>query len=224
MKLKKIDYSLYLCTDRQIMSSNTIEESVEEAIKGGVTVVQLREKNCTTMDFLECAKRVKKITQKYEVPLIINDRVDIAVAVNAEGVHVGQDDMDCKKVRKLIGEDKIIGVSVTNYEQAIQAEKDGANYIGVGAIFQSKTKPDAKVVNFNNIKKISDNIKIPIVVIGGINKKSIPLLKEYNISGYAMIRPIIGQENITEASRELLRVINQNKLFFANKNKDDFER
>ena len=140
----KIDYTLYLCTDRDLMSTDTIEESVEQAVKGGCTVVQLREKNCSSKEFYELAVRVKEITDRYHVPLIINDRVDIALAVDAAGVHIGQSDLPASVVRNIIGKDKILGVSAARREEALKAVEDGADYLGVGAMFATNTKTDAR--------------------------------------------------------------------------------
>lgn len=206
-----IDYTLYLCTNTKLMSTNTIEECVEEAILGGVSIVQVREKNINTLKFLKISKAVKKITSKYNVPLIINDRIGIALAINADGVHLGQNDISCAIARKILGKKKIIGISVNNLEQAIKAKKQGANYIGVGAMFRSKTKPDAKIVSIDELKKIKSNVDLPIVLIGGINKNTIPFFSDYDIAGYAMITPIISQNDIRKSAKELLKIIQLNK-------------
>lgn len=150
----KIDYTLYLCTDRDLMSSATIEENVELAIKGGCTVIQLREKNCSSKEFYDLAVSVKKITDKYNVPLIINDRVDIAMAVDAAGVHIGQSDLPADVVRRIIGDDKIIGVSTAKLDEALKAVKDGADYLGVGAMYSTDTKTDARPVTMEELKEI----------------------------------------------------------------------
>lgn len=206
-----IDYSLYLCTDSYINSTYCIEHCVEQAILGGVTIVQVREKNKTTDEIIEIANRIKKVTDIYNTPLIINDNISAAISVNAAGVHIGQDDISCKCARRLLGDDKIIGVTVTTLEQAKKAEREGATYLGVGAIYKSKTKKDAKVVEKEEFQKILRFSKIPIVVIGGINENTIPNFKNTNISGYAMIRPILAQENITEGTNKLKNLILSNK-------------
>lgn len=144
MDKSKIDYTLYLCTDRGLMSCETIEQSVEEGVKGGCTVIQLREKDCTSREFYELAVRVKKITDKYNVPLIINDRLDIAQAVDCAGVHLGQSDMPCAVARKILGDDKIIGISAATLEEAKKAQADGADYLGVGAMYATNTKDRRK--------------------------------------------------------------------------------
>lgn len=200
---KNTDYTLYLCTDRELMSSPTVEESVEQAIKGGVTIVQLREKDCSSKEFYRLAVNVKKITDKYQVPLIINDRVDIALAVGAAGVHVGQSDLPAKVVRKIIGDDKIVGVSTSNLEEAVKAAKDGADYLGVGAMYATNTKTDAKAVTMDELMKIRENVDIPIVVIGGINRNTLPNFKNKGIDGLAVISAIVAKEDVEGAAREM---------------------
>lgn len=199
----KIDYSIYLVTDRDLMSTETLEEAVEQAIIGGCTLVQLREKDCSSLDFYNTAVKVKKITDKYNVPLLINDRVDIALAVDAAGVHVGQSDIPATVVRKIIGEDKIIGVSTGSLEEALRAQKDGADYLGVGAMYATGTKKDANPTSMEELKKIRENISLPIVVIGGINKERIKDFEGMGIDGLAIVSAIIAQKDITEATKEL---------------------
>ncbi|QAA33650.1 thiamine phosphate synthase [Clostridium manihotivorum] len=202
-----IDYKLYLVTDRGVLKGRDLAAAVESAIKGGVTLVQLREKDISTLDFHKVALDVKAITRKYNIPLIINDRIDIALSVDAEGIHVGQDDMPCTVTRELIGENKIVGVSVSTLEEAIQAEKDGADYIGVGAIFPTSSKDDAKSVSIEVLKKIKETISIPVVAIGGISSKNVSLLKPANIEGVAVISDILSKEDITKAAKELKELI-----------------
>lgn len=199
----KIDYSIYLVTDRDLMSTKTLEEAVEEAIKGGCTLVQLREKECSSLDFYTTAINIKRITDKYKVPLLINDRLDIALAVDAAGVHIGQSDLPCSVVRKIVGDDKIIGVSAGTLENAIKAENDGADYIGVGAMYATGTKKDAKYTSMDELKKIRENISIPIVVIGGINKERITDFNGTDIDGLAIVSAIISQKDIYKATSEL---------------------
>ena len=200
---KKIDYSVYLVTDRDLMSTETLEEAVEEAIKGGCTLVQLREKDCSSLDFYNTAVNVKKVTDKYNVPLLINDRLDIALAVDAAGVHVGQSDLPCSVVRKIIGEDKIIGVSAGNLKDALKAQEDGADYLGVGAMYATGTKKDAKHTSMDELKKIRENVSIPIVVIGGINKERINEFEGTGIDGLAIVSAIIAQKDIRKATEEI---------------------
>lgn len=200
---KKVDYTLYLCTDRSLMSTNTIEESVELALEGGCTVVQLREKDCSSKDFYDLAIRVKTITHRYDVPLIINDRVDIALAVNADGVHVGQSDLPASVVRKIIGDDKIIGVSASTKALALQAVADGADYLGVGAMYSTNTKTDAGVITIDTVKEIRKVVDIPMVVIGGINKNTVSNVKGIGVDGICVISAIVAQQNITQAAKDL---------------------
>lgn len=201
-----IDYSLYLCTDRRLMTSPTIEASVESALRGGTTVIQLREKDCSSREFYELGLRVKKITERYNAPLIINDRVDIALAVGAAGVHVGQGDLPCKVVREMVGPDMIVGVSAATLEEAVQAEEDGADYLGVGAMYATATKTDTRPVSMEELLKIRAAVKIPIVVIGGINKQTIPAFRGKGIDGAAVVSAIVAQPDPEAAARELLQL------------------
>lgn len=203
-----IDYTLYLVTDRELMSTKNLETAVEQAILGGCTVIQLREKNCTSREFFQIGRTIKRITEKYGVPLIINDRMDIALAVNAEGIHIGQNDIPVDVARKCIGDNKILGVSVSNLEEAMKAQKDGADYLGVGAMFSTHTKTDAKLTSFDELAKIRKNISLPIVVIGGINKTTIPKFKGQTVNGFAVASAIISQSNIKKATIELKNMIN----------------
>ena len=199
----KIDYTLYLCTDRDLMSSATIEENVELAIKGGCTVIQLREKNCSSKEFYDLAVSVKKITDKYNVPLIINDRVDIAMAVDAAGVHIGQSDLPADVVRRIIGDDKIIGVSTAKLEEALKAVKDGADYLGVGAMYSTDTKTDARPVTMEELKEIRKNVDIPIVVIGGINMNTLGNFKNMGIDGLAVVSAIVAQPDVEKTAKDM---------------------
>lgn len=205
MQKKNIDYTLYLCTDRELMSVETIEESVEQAITGGCTVVQLREKDCSSLDFYLLAGRVKEITDRYGVPLIINDRVDIAMAVDADGVHVGQSDLPTGLVRKMIGRDKILGVSAHNIAEAVEACRAGADYLGVGAIFSTSTKKDAAVVGIDELKRIREAVDVPIVAIGGIHRENIEVFKGFGLDGLAVVSAVVAQVDIAEAAAELVR-------------------
>lgn len=202
MKLKP-DYSLYLCTDSTLMSCKTVEESVEKAVIGGCTVVQLREKNCSSREFYELALRVKKITDSYKVPLIINDRLDICLAADADGVHLGQQDLPCAEARKILGKDKIIGVSAALPEEAAAAEAAGADYLGVGAVFPTSTKTNTRPVTAETIRAIRAAVSIPFVVIGGVNQSNISSLYGLGINGAAVISAVISQSDITEAARQM---------------------
>lgn len=208
----KTDYSIYLVTDRDLMSTETLEEAVEQAIIGGCTLVQLREKDCSSLDFYNTAVKVKEITDKYNVPLLINDRLDIALAVDAAGVHVGQSDLPATIVRKIVGEDKIIGVSTGSLEQALKAQKDGADYIGVGAMYATGTKKDANSTSMEELKKIRENISLPIVVIGGINKERIKDFDGIGIDGLAIVSAIIAQKDIAGATKEFKTIFTKQKF------------
>lgn len=198
-----IEYSIYLVTDRDLMSTSTLEEAVEKALIGGCTLVQLREKDCSSLEFYNTAVKVKLITDKYNVPLLINDRLDIALAIDAAGVHIGQSDIPATVVRKIVGEDKIIGVSASSLKEALKAQEDGADYIGVGAMYSTGTKKDATVTTMDELKEIRKNVSIPIVVIGGINKERVKDFENINIDGLAIVSAIIAQKDITKATKEL---------------------
>ena len=205
--MNPVDLSLYLVTDK----SDDVEKflnTIEEAIKGGTTVVQIREKTADTLDFYNLALKVKEITTKYNVPLIINDRVDVALAVDADGVHVGQSDMPCDITRKLIGEDKILGVSAATVEEAKKAQEDGADYIGTGAVFPTQTKSDAPSLTKEELKEIVESIEIPVVAIGGITLENACELKDTGISGLSVVSAIMSSENPKKSSQELLKIFN----------------
>ena len=199
-----MDYSLYVCTDRDIMTTDTLEEAVELAIKGGATIIQLREKDCTSREFYELALSIKDITDAYEVPLIINDRLDIAREVHADGVHLGQSDIPVQVARNVMGPNCIVGATANTLEKAKEAWQSGADYLGVGDVFGSATKNDTKPVELKELKKICDTVKIPVVAIGGISKKNIHLLKDTGVAGVAVISAVLGQTDITAAAEELI--------------------
>ncbi|MEQ8199271.1 MAG: thiamine phosphate synthase [Clostridiaceae bacterium] len=202
----KVDYSLYLVTDRSMLKNSDITEAVEAAIKGGVTLVQLREKDISTLEFYNVACAVKKVTDKYGISLIINDRIDIALAVDAAGVHLGQSDLEAAVARRLIGENKILGVSAATLEESLKAEEDGADYLGVGAVFTTTTKNDARTVSLEMLKNIKETVKIPVVAIGGINYENAGTLRECNIDGIAVISDILAKEDIEEAAKTIRNV------------------
>ncbi len=206
-----IDYSLYLCTNSEMNNNHPLEYCVEQAIIGGVTIIQIREKEKNYNEFFEIASRIKKVTDKYNIPLIINDNIEIAINLNADGLHIGQNDISCLKARKLLGCKKIIGVTVTNLDEAKRAIESGASYLGVGAIYKSKTKSEAVIVGVDELQKIVNYSSIPVVVIGGINKNTIPMLENIKIDGYAMIRPILEQEDIVESTKVLKKLVDNNK-------------
>mgnify|MGYP002550720588 CR=1 FL=1 len=204
-----IDYTLYLVTDRSVMSAKSLEQAVEQAIQGGCTVVQLREKYASSREFFETAQRVKQITDSYHIPLIINDRTDICLAVNAAGIHIGQQDLPAKIVRSMVGPDKIIGVSAQTVEQALLAEKRGADYLGVGAVFPTNSKDDAKEVTYETLKEICEAVSIPVVAIGGITHDNIKELTGSKIDGIAVISAIYGANNIKNAASGLKEEISK---------------
>lgn len=199
----KLDFSLYLVTDRGLMSTQTLTEAVEQAILGGCTMVQLREKESSSLEFYEQAQEVKQITDRYGVPLIINDRVDIALAVEAAGIHIGQSDLPVPDVRRLIGMERLLGVSVSSSEEAGKAMEDGADYLGVGAMFPTGTKTDANAVSMEELRRIRRMTNLPIVVIGGINLENAGLFRPMGIDGLAVVSAIIGQPNIRKAAAQM---------------------
>lgn len=213
MMHNRADYRLYLVTDRHCLQQQTLEQAVEQAILGGVTLVQLREKAIASKEFYERALRIKAICHHYNVPLLINDRVDIALAVEADGVHIGQSDLPCGVVRQILGKDKIIGVSARTAQQAIQAQADGADYLGVGAMFATSTKQDAQTVTIASLTQIRQAVTLPIVAIGGINHTTLPALQQSlraadtSIDGVAVVSAILGQEDVKLASKQLKEMI-----------------
>lgn len=199
----KVDYTLYLVTDRRLMRTQTLTEAVKQAILGGCTMVQLREKDSSSQAFFQQAQEVKRITEQYQVPLIINDRVDIALAVKATGIHIGQNDIPVSIVRELIGKDMLLGVSVSSAEEAGQAMEDGADYLGVGAMFPTGTKRDAAMVSMEELRRIRRITNLPIVVNGGINRDNAGKFRPMGIDGLAVVSAIIGQLDIRKAAEEM---------------------
>lgn len=199
----KPDYSLYLVTDRMLMSTKTLGEAVEQAVIGGCTMVQLREKEILSLDFYVLASEMKKITDRYGIPLIINDRIDIAMAVGAAGVHIGQKDIPADIARKVIGKDMLLGVSAVSAAEAVNAAKAGADYLGVGAMFPTGTKPDAGFVSMEELGRIRKAVDIPIVVIGGISKENAMLFQPMGIDGLAVVSAVIAQPNIKKSAADL---------------------
>ena len=203
MNCDKKDLLLYAVTDRAWLNGETLCSQVEKAIKGGATFIQLREKNLDQKHFLEEALEIQKLCKKYNVPFVINDNVEIAKEIDADGVHVGQSDMEAGDVRKKLGKDKIIGVSAQTVEQAVMAEKHGADYLGVGAVFPTSSKDDAQEVDYETLKAICQAVQIPVIAIGGINAQNVDRLKGSGICGVAVISAIFAQEDIKEAAKEL---------------------
>lgn len=191
----KIDYTLYLVTDSELLKGRKLETIVYQAVMGGVSLVQLREKKASSLDFYMIAKKVKEVTDKFNVPLIINDRIDIALSVDAAGVHIGQEDLPCKIARQILPKDKIIGVSVHNIEEALRAQEDGADYLGCGAVFTTSTKSDVSNLTIDKLAEIKKAVNIPVVAIGGINKDNVSSLRNTKIDGIAVVSAIVGNED-----------------------------
>ena len=188
---------LYLVTDSDILKGRDFYKCIEEAMKSGVTMVQLREKDVDGKEFLQKAMKLRELTRKYNVTFIINDRVDIAQLVDADGVHVGQSDIDAVSVRKLMGENKIVGVSARSVEEAKIAKEMGADYLGIGAMFSTSTKKDAKDVSFDTLSHIIEEVDLPFVLIGGITLDNVCELKKFNPDGYALVSGIRGADDIS---------------------------
>lgn len=206
MNLSEKDLLLYAVTDRSWLKNETLLQQAEKALDGGVTCLQLREKELCDDDFLAEAFEIKKLCAKYHVPFIINDNVDIAIKCNADGIHVGQSDMLASDVRKKIGDGMILGVSAQTVEQAVLAEKMGADYLGVGAVFSTSTKLDADNVSLDTLKKITNSVSIPVVAIGGISEENILKLKGSGICGAAIVSAIFASDDIAAATKHLLKL------------------
>jgi len=196
---------LYAVTDRRWLKENqSLSDAVKEAVNGGATMIQLREKN---MSDDELKKEALLIKDSCNVPLIIDNNIEVCKAVGADGVHVGQNDMPVKEARAILGDDYVIGATAHNVSEAIQAEKDGADYLGVGAAFGSSTKNDAKkIISLEEYKKITQAVSIPVVAIGGINETNIMKLKELGLSGVAVVSAIFAKDDIEKATREMLNM------------------
>jgi thiamine-phosphate pyrophosphorylase len=200
---------LYVVTDQAWLGEHSLAGQVEKTIKGGATFIQLREKNLVNDEFLNEAKQIKEITDAYRVPFVINDNIEIAIACDADGIHIGQEDMPVATARKIIGDNKILGVSVQTVEQAVKAEQDGADYLGVGAVFTTSTKLDADALSFDTLQDICKSVSIPVVAIGGINEKNILQLHGTGVDGVAVVSAIFAKPDLTHASQELLALSKQ---------------
>ena len=203
MKYDKKTLLLYAVTDSSWLKGNTLYEQVEKAIKGGVTFVQLREKNLDEEKFMNEALEIKKLCKKHKIPFVINENVEIARKIDADGVHVGQSDMGASDVRRILGNNKILGVSVQTVEQALAAEKQGADYLGAGAVFTTNSKADADYVSYDTLKAICEAVSIPVVAIGGIGAGNVLKLKGSHISGIAVISAIFAADDIKSAAENL---------------------
>lgn len=198
---------LYLVTDSDILKGRDFYSCIEDALKGGATTLQLREKDASGKEFLEKAYKLRELTKKYNAMFIINDRVDVAMLCDADGVHVGQSDIDAKDVRKLIGKDKVLGVSTRTVEEAKKALEDGADYIGVGAMFKTSTKKDAKSVSLDTLKKIQENVDIPVVCIGGISLENIGVFDGFDVDGFAIVSSILKAKDIYDETKKFVSII-----------------
>lgn len=205
LNIDKKNFLLYLVSDSSRLKKNeTLSSVVEKALKGGVTFLQYREKNLKGDLLKNEALSLKKLAEKYKIPFVVNDDVNLAKEIDADGCHIGQDDMNVKEARKILGKDKIIGASVFNVAQAEIAIKEGCDYLGVGTIFSTSSKNDAKSVSFDELKKIAEFSSVPVIAIGGINEKNILKLKGFSLSGVAVISAILGAENIKNSTKNLL--------------------
>jgi thiamine-phosphate pyrophosphorylase len=207
---------LYLCTDRTLLKGRALLEAVEAAISGGVTLVQLREKELPARDFFSLAKEMLNLTNRYNVPLIINDRLDIALAVGAAGVHLGQEDLPLKAARRLAGNDFIIGVSARNLEAALTAELEGADYLGCGAVFPTGTKKAANVIGPEGLAAVVSSVRIPVVGIGGIGLGNAAEVMAAGAAGIAVISAILSLDDIRAAAAELRAIVNNEQLVISN--------
>lgn len=200
---------MYLVTDRDLLGERDLPQSIELGIQGGVTLVQLREKSVSTREFLELALSVKEITSHYRIPLIINDRLDIALAVDADGLHVGQDDFPMLIARELLGPDKIIGVSASTLAEALLAQQQGADYLGVGAVFSTPTKTDGPRASLQELELIKKSVTIPVVAIGGINETNLQQVMATGIDGVSVVSAILSKEDILKAAKQLRELLRQ---------------
>ena len=211
MVRQNADFTLYLVTDRRWLGERTLCDSVEEAILGGVTFVQLREKEISSKKYLELAQRVKEVTDRHGIPLIINDRIDIALAIDADGVHLGPEDLPVPLARKLLGDGKIIGSSAASVDEALLFQAQGADYLGVGAVFPTSTKRGTEKVGLEDLRGIKSAVHIPVVAIGGIKVENAKSVMETGVDGVAVVSAIMDQADIREAARRLLSLLKKGK-------------
>ncbi len=204
--MKSFDPRLYFITDSTNFTEEEFLEKTEMALKGGVTILQLREKNKTTREYIYLAKKVHNLTKQYNVPLIIDDRVDVALAIDAEGVHVGQSDMPVDIARRLMGESKIVGATAKTIPQALEAYNQGADYLGVGAIYPTTTKVKTVLTSTETLDEICKAVPIPVNAIGGLNKDNVDILKGISISGICVVSAIMKADNPEKSAEELLEI------------------
>ena len=203
MKCDRRHMLLYAVTDRAWVGEQTLYQQVEAALKGGVTCVQLREKELEAAEFLREAKEIRALCRRYGVPFIVNDNVEIALACGADGIHVGQEDMAAGDVRRLVGEDMILGVSVHTVEEARRAVREGADYLGLGAVFPTDTKTDVDQIPKETLRAICNAVEVPVVAIGGIHRDNLPELSGSGVDGVALVSAIFSAEDIEGTCREL---------------------
>ncbi|MGG4264963.1 thiamine phosphate synthase [Peribacillus simplex] len=206
MKKSQIDWSLYLVTEESI-AIEELTKIIAESVSGGVSIVQLREKNNSSLSFYKKASALKQLLSELSIPLIINDRVDIALAVEADGIHIGQDDLPLTVIKQMVPDDMIVGVSVSTLEEALEAERNGADYIGVGSVFPTKTKQNATLMVIDDLEEICRSVSIPAVAIGGITADNISSLSDSGISGTAVVSAIMDADSPKIASELLLKII-----------------
>ncbi len=209
MSKGRVNYQLYLVTDEKSLGHKHFLETIEEALCGGVTIVQLREKHLDSREFYERAKELHQLTKAYDVPLIINDRIDIALAIGAEGVHLGQKDLPVSVARKLAGEKMILGVSAATPAEALTAEKEGADYLGVGAMYPTGTKEDTRPVTLETLSTITEKVKIPVVAIGGITKENSAEVIDRGVHGVALVSAILKAVSPKNAAEDFNRVFDE---------------
>lgn len=206
MKCGRKSLRLYAVTDRSWLRGSTLEQQVEEALRGGATFVQLREKQLDRQTFRQEAVGIRDLCRKYRVPFVIDDDVELALETDADGVHIGQSDMALRDAREQLGPEKIIGVSARTLEEALEAERNGADYLGVGAVFSTSTKLDAKNISRETLQAICRAVSIPVVAIGGISRENLPQLKGTGIDGVAVVSAIFAAEDIRGAAAELRKL------------------
>jgi thiamine-phosphate pyrophosphorylase len=204
-----MNFRLYVITNQNISREKSNLEVVKAAISGGADIVQLREKDLSTKEIVEMGRELKKVTDYYNIPLIINDRVDISLAIDADGVHLGQDDLPVEEARRLIGKDKILGISTHSLEQAREAENKGADYIGVGPVFPTQTKPNYTPIGLELVEKVSNEIKIPFVAIGGIKLNNLKKVINAGAKRIAVVSGIVAENNVKKAAKNYYQKIDE---------------
>jgi thiamine-phosphate pyrophosphorylase len=208
-----VDYSVYLVTDRDLARGRTTLEIVAAAIRGGVSCIQLREKTCSTGEFIDEALAIRSLLARHEIPLIINDRVDVALAVKADGIHLGQKDMACSMARQLIPESMIVGISVESLDDAVAAQKDGADYLGVSPIYPTPTKTDtAQALGLEGLRSIRSEVDLPLVGIGGLNADNAAAVIYNGADGVAVVSAIVAADDPEAATRDLIEIVRLAKI------------